>query len=803
MGGRVGALLLIPALAFSADVVKVYDFVAPEVHGGAIALAGCRPSCIAFAPDVPVKNVVLLLPDGQKAVSYHVEYGAPTEFPGTFSIRPFRPGGRLSSRPPADYLLRKSAVYLQDRYFPAAPARPGGFSMQYKNGHPLFIAKVNPVQYNPATGRVRYYPRITVTVATAASGAIAASGGAFARGAVAALIDNKEAAAKLAGGTVSADDYEYCVVTTNALKGGFGEFIDFNRRRCLRTRVATVEDIRVRMPGADDQEKIRNYIKQEYAARNIVYVLLAGDAEPLSLNRVPHRGLRAAVHDYGDTVNPANFYDDRDIPADMYYGCLDGTWQKAGSQDFGEYGTEDLTAEVYVARFPADNAAELLNMIRKTIAYSEHPVAGGTGTALLAGEFLWGPPGHPVTCYGDFEMEQLIGVCTANNYTTVGFPPAWTFAKLYAQSVSWSGTDFINVLKSSGASWVEGEGHGNSFTVFNCWDDQVTAGNFPQNGTDADYFFISSGACYSGAFDNRSENPGSYYSSDCIGEAFVKLPTGAVAGLFNSRWGFADDGANGSSGTDGSNQRLRRYFHDAVFSKGIHYIEMMNAYSKEVNAPIILDPDINKPPYTGQLKWCAYESNVLGDPALSLWTEAPSVLSPQLPQVLTSALFSLRTPPCSWVALADADGAIICTQLTDSAGECSIQNDVLSLYLQAHPSGTLKVFIKAHNYYPYSGEVQTDVPVNGPGGGDASGLHVVITRSVSGYELRYRLPERESVRCELFNAGGELVRRVGDRQQAMGWNTVLFSRASLRSGIYYYRVTAGSQQRCGKFPAVK
>jgi hypothetical protein len=803
MVGKVWALLLVPVLAAAADVVKVYEFPAPEVQGGAIALAGCRPSSIAFAPDIPVKNVVLLLPDGQKAVSYRVEYGAAIEFPGTFSIRPFRPGGRLSSQPPADYLLRKSAAYFRDRYFPEASARPGGFSMQYKNGHPLFIAKVNPVQYNPATGRVRYYPRITVTVTTAESpGAIAAKGGRFVRGAVAALVDNKEAAAKLVRGAVSASDYEYCIITTAALKSCFGDFVDFNRRRCLRTRVATVEDIRAGMTGADDQEKMRNYIKQEYAARNIVYVLLAGDAEPSSPNRVPHRGLRAVVHDYGDTVNPANFYDDRDIPADMYYGCLDGTWRKAGSQDFGEYGAEDLTAEVYVARFPADNAAELLNMIRKTIAYSEHPAAGGTCTALLAGEFLWGPPGHPVTCYGDFEMEQLIGVCAANNYTTVGFPPSWTFAKLYAQSVSWSGTDFINALKSSGASWVEGEGHGSNITMFNCWGNQVTGGNFPQNGTDADYFFINSGACYSGAFDNRSENPGSYYSDDCIGEKFVKLPTGAVAGLFNSRWGFADDGANGSSGTDGSNQRLRRCFLDAVFSKGIHYIEMMNAYSKEVNAPIILDPDINKPPYTGQLKWCAYESNVLGDPALSLWTRTPSVLSPLLPQLLTSARLTVKVPPCSWVACADAAGAIFCSQLTDSTGDCLFQNQVLTDYLQANPKGTLTVLIKAHDYYPYRGDVRLDVPVNNPGDENA-GFAVALVRTGRGYELQYRVPATVTVRVELFNPRGSVVWKAADRVLTPGRHAVSFDNRMLRNGLYHYRVIAGAQRQTGTFVVVK
>jgi hypothetical protein len=798
---RAFVLLLVPALAGAAEVVKKYEFRAPQIRDETIYLPGCRPAFIPFAPDMPVKSVVLLLPYGRKAVSYRVTYGVPVELAGTFSIRPFRPGGRLSAPPPADYLLRTSAAYCRNDYFPST-AQPMAFSMQYKNGQPLFISKINPVRYNPMTGKIRYYPTITVAVTTAAAAMPAYKANPLIRGRIAEFIDNKEAAAKLADSPVSADDYEYLIVTTDALKNCFGAFIDFNRRRCLRTGVATIGNIRAQMTGADDQEKIRNYIKQEYIERNIVYVLLAGDAEPSSPNRVPHRGMRAAAHDYGDTVNPQNFYDEHDIPADMYYSCLDGTWRNSGSSYYGEPGAEDLTFEVYAARFPVDDAAELSNMIQKTIGYSEHPVESGVRNALLAGEFLWGPPAHPMECYGDFEMEQLVGTCTANNYTTAGFPADWTFTKLYARSGSWSSTDFINAVRNSGAAWINHEGHGLRNKAFDCYDDQVTTENFPQNGTNANYFFAYSGACYSGAFDNRNDD-GSY-SSDCIGETFATLPTGAVAVLFNSRYGFADDGANGSSGTDGSNQRLRRYFHDAMFSKGIHYLEMMNAYAKEANAGIILDPDINRPPYCGQLKWCAYETNVLGDPALSLWTEAPAVLAPSLPPTLTTGHFSLRTPPYSWVALADAAGVILCTQLTDSAGNCSIQNDALSNYLQVNPQGRLKVLIKAHNFYPYSGEVSLDIPAGVPGtDGDRLGLRVVLVRTGNVYTLKYRLPSSENVRVEIFDSRGLLVRRAVNERQNAGEHAALFDDSGFHNGLYFFRITAGNHRQGGKFVAVK
>jgi hypothetical protein len=363
--------------------------------------------------------------------------------------------------------------------------------------------------------------------------------------------------------------------------------------------------------------------------------------------------------------------------------------------------------------------------------------------------------------------------------------------------------DFISAMKNGKIAWVDHEGHANEWYCFKMYSSAVTTGNFPQDGISANYFFAYSGGCYAGSFDNRDES-GIYSSKACFGEDLVKLPTGAVAVLFNSRYGFADDGSNGTSGTDGSNQRLRRYFHDAIFSKGIHYAEMMNAYSKEINADIILDPDIHKVPYYGQLKWCAYETNILGDPALSLWTETPAVLMPSLPSHLTTARFSMNTPPYSWVALADAGGTILCTQLTDSGGDCTFQNTVLTDYIQAHAQDRLKVFIKAHNYYPYSGEVQLDVPVTASGSEQAlAGFRVTLARTVNGYALKYHVPWSGNVRVELFDSRGSLVRRAANEVQEAGDHEVVFENSFLHSGIYHYRIIAGKQRQAGKFIAVK
>lgn len=47
-------------------------------------------------------------------------------------------------------------------------------------------------------------------------------------------------------------------------------------------------------------------------------------------------------------------------------------------------------------------------------------------------------------------------------------------------------------------------------------------------------------------------------------------------------------------------------------------MEEMNLYSKEINAPFILEQNYNNPPYYGQTRWIAWCVNLQGDPGIWL-----------------------------------------------------------------------------------------------------------------------------------------------------------------------------------------
>ena len=325
--------------------------------------------------------------------------------------------------------------------------------------------------------------------------------------------------------------------------------------------------------GVDNKTKIRNFIIDAYTNWGTKYVLLGGDGDGANVggesgdNIIPARGFwTGLIYE----CSPPN------IPADMYYSCLDGTFDHNGNGIYGEPndgpggGKVDLFAEVYVGRAPVDSSTEVSNFVKKTLAYDSAPFLP---KALMAGEDLgWIPWG------GDYKDEVKDG-SSNYSYTTVGFPqPPFVVDTLYDRDYpghNWPKSELINRLNND-PNIVNHMGHANPTSVMKLYNADADAL------TNSKYFFGWTQGCYAGSFDNRWSNC-NYGSSDCILEHFVVADHGAFAYIGNSRYGWGM-----SHNTNGPTQRFDRQFWDAVFGEGIIRICMANADSKEDNAGLIL-----------------------------------------------------------------------------------------------------------------------------------------------------------------------------------------------------------------------
>jgi hypothetical protein len=179
-------------------------------------------------------------------------------------------------------------------------------------------------------------------------------------------------------------------------------------------------------PGIDDAEKIRNMIKWYYNKENIRWVLLAGDAQNdlIPIRKVYNPDVLRWEDGRTETVG-GEYYK----PTDYYYADLNGTWNSDNDGNWGEsptnpdnpdnpdnaYGLDEISwdPEVYVGRFPADNAHELEIMVNKTLKYETNPNVGNwMNSMLLAG----GISAYPSGSDPDGEYESDLTSYIIENY---------------------------------------------------------------------------------------------------------------------------------------------------------------------------------------------------------------------------------------------------------------------------------------------------------------------------------------------------------------------------------------------------
>ncbi len=781
---KILSILLIPAVLLATEyITQKYELGTPEVVNGKVVANGCRASREGFAPMVAVRPIALALPLGHEAVSFEVEYSGLTVLPGEYNLNPFIPSVDLEKGPHPDLHKIKSPVYSINAYFPEK-VRSSWFKVQYKCGIPIFYTLVKPVQYNAVNCKIQYYKNFSIKIHTAAVKSPPVYNVSPATiSQVQSLVDNPEAVSGLPLTPKSRGAYEYLIVCPNTLKDSWDEFVAFNLRRGMRTEIQTTEYISSNMSGPDNQAKIRAYITQEYENNQIIFVMLGGDAP----NLIPVRYFRAQFYDHH--ISPDRFNDKKQLGAEMYFSTLDGDW-KGTNQYYGEPGTEDMVWDVFACRFPADNTSELGNMINKTIKYSETPVKDEVTNVFLCGNFLWDDYG--VSVWGGDHSEEYWGDCDKNSYETYGFPTSdFSVERLYEKNGSWNVSTLRSRINSFKPAIFEHLGHGNTTYAFEETNTGVTNSNYKNDGTNANFFIVTTGACYPGNFD---------YSSDCIMEQFLTISNGAVA-----TQAFDDSGLEDDDGTDGVGQRIRRYFHDAIFNpaKKMHHLEMALGNAKEVNAEIVINPDIETPPYFGALRFIAYQYNNLGDPALSIWTKTPQDL--QVTSTITGKVFQCDTKGSySTVALCDNTGnTIVTAQLTGIDGLCKIENDqALSDYINAHLGEKMKVRIKAHNYLPYEGEV--DIPtgiINVVA--DNFNFNTSLNSSTKSVKINYSLPAQGFVNVSIFSAKGSLVKTLANGNQSAGSHIINLNSSEIGSGVYYCRLRINQAQCVTKFVVTK
>ena len=575
--------VILGALSFAQTVQKIYHFENPvvgEMNGyDVLRFADTYNHGVVGEASLPWQSVSLLLPQNTDAQDITVEYSDFVELEGTYNILPYQKARPLSSTEPLLF-EKNEEFYKSENVYPE-----NSFSKvktQYLNGYSFAFAQFTPVRYVPATGKVSYATTVTVSVGVTASKSDRSSllwMTPEVNGRVERLAQNPEALTEYKTSTRSIPGYELLVVTPQQWVPYFDEYVAFYEARGLRTHVTALEDILPEFEGRDDAEKLREYIKQEYENEGIMMVLLGGDS-----NLVPWRALYCNVYD--EEVD--------NLPADMYFVCLDGDWNDDDDELWGEVGEEDLLPELGVGRMPFNNEIQFNNMMHKTLEYQTNPVLGEFRDVILGGEHLG--DGY----YGSNDMELLIGGSSQFGYTTVGIPENYNFIKIYADGpTGWSGGLFRQAINQNGGQYVHHVGHANTDYVAGWYVESTNDNSFAQlDGVHHNYNFFHSHGCICGDF-----------THNCILERLVNISTGFVATTGNSRYGWYQPWG------DGMAAHLHREFVDAYYNDRLPYIGTAFVEMKVMTAPYVeWDPC---------MRWNVYDINILGDVAVCPWLDEP------------------------------------------------------------------------------------------------------------------------------------------------------------------------------------
>ncbi|MDD5131310.1 MAG: C25 family cysteine peptidase [bacterium] len=620
--------LVIQEVVFRPPTITSSSF-SPEFHHIDI------PDTVSYGqvgePVLPMKGVKLLIPPDKKVAGVEIITGEKVILDGIYNIEPGQrvyPISQIEQRKTFDQ--PKQEIYKVDTIFPSQ--RGLGEPTQRKMGYSIAIIKLYPVEYRPQSGIISYYKTMKVVVTLADSDTKAKSMGVTSsladirnkttgwsedREVVERLVDNKEDLplynnySSPSGsvlnqsqmlGNLPVFPYTYVIITRADFVNAFQDLAIFRYQQGLLATIVTTDWIYANYDGTrpdggtDNQTKIRNFIKDAYATWGTKYVLLGGDSDSANVGGeseypiVPMRGLVFIASDPG--------YTNMCIPADLYYGCLDGSFDGNGNGLYGEpndgeNGQDvDLMAEVYIGRAPVDSVEEINNFVRKTLAY-EAADKTYTEDNYTVGECLGG---GGLSQYSTGMLEQIRLGSSDNGYTTKGFltdpDRSLPCLTLYdSPDTTWTTSQIISVL-NKGVHTVNHFGHASPWGVMKLGINEVEAL------TNTKYFIMYTNGCDTAAFDNEGG------ASDSIGEHFVTSAQGAVAFLGNSRAGWFT-----CYSTDSASHFYHRQFWNAFFDQGIKKVGRMTADSKEDIIPYINN---------GMNRWCGYEVNLLGDPALNV-----------------------------------------------------------------------------------------------------------------------------------------------------------------------------------------
>jgi hypothetical protein len=520
-------------------------------------------------PILPVKVFYFLLPPSAEITRADIVSSQSTELPGIYMPYPAQPVRPFSQNKDIPFVAPDPTVYGSSTPYPAEiiSTVPSGCLAGFR----IAGVVVNPVQYLPNKKHLKIYTELTIRIDYEENRhdpvMLTQSQIDLFSHEVEALVVNPEALAYWTPSSKQLRDGEidYVIITSASLVSNWNAFKNWKIKKGINTVVVRTDSIYSAYSGRDNQEKIRNFVKDWWQNKGLKYVLLGGDDYI-----VPDRKTRLIIEDSTITGN---------IPTDMYYADLQWSWDSNNNNYFGEMeDTVDLFHDVYIGRAPIDNATNINTFTYKDTMFEKHPDTTYLKKLLLPSEDLF-PPYH-----GEYP----------NNVIASYFPGTWQVSKLKDPGYTQTRDSLTNGFQ---LCHVAAHGSPTSLGV-------LSMSQIPGLANGIKYDVINGINCDCGSFDGE----------DCIAESLVNYPNGGcITALLNSRYGLGYPPAMGPS------EILDLGIFKALIVSSIHEVGAMHAKAKNDCRAMAMAQ--------APTRWCVFENTLFGDPSVPLYSKNPVALS--------------------------------------------------------------------------------------------------------------------------------------------------------------------------------
>ncbi len=277
---------------------------------------------------------------------------------------------------------------------------------------------------------------------------------------------------------------ECLIITSSTMNSSLQPLAAWKTQRGVYTKVIETSYIYSNWNGVDNQEKIRNCIKDLYTNESLQWVIIGGDHSV-----VPSR--MAYIPDgYGDTGSDGSY-----VPADAYFGDIAGTghtpydWDGDNDGYFGEFSVDgiDLSLEVYVGRLSATSSSAMTSLVNNILSYEKNPPSGGWyNRSVMAGaysNYKRSSSTNDTTDEGRMKDEirkDFLAGSSYNTYTLYEGGGIWP--STFPYNISLSTTNLVNAI-TPGAFMVNLAGHGSNTGIYRrIWNSDTNSNGLCDSG---------------------------------------------------------------------------------------------------------------------------------------------------------------------------------------------------------------------------------------------------------------------------------------------------------------------------------